>query len=290
MKKKRLIALTGAGGGIGRALIQSILSDTNWDVLAFSGSLEQSPEFAGRVRVVRNEEIPTLLPSLKDVDTCLHMAFSRRFRSNSDIALSLDFSSVVYKAAKSCGCRVINLSTVGVYAGNSTFPDETTVPTPDSLYSMAKYGSEVLFESYFGDSDVSHTNVRLSGIAQSQRVLPIFIDNAKNVGKIQITGGKQQFSWIDIDDAVAALIALIAFDGDWREIYNVSLDRQRYSIVDLAEIVSAVAESRGFEKTEIEITPSDDKPICVGWNSEAFISDTGWKPRVTIEETIKKMF
>lgn len=290
MTKDRLVVLTGAGGKIGRALIARILEKTAWRVLAFSSSLEENPEWNGRVTVYGNEEILPLLPTLKGVDTCVHMAFSRRFNTNSEIALSLDFSSNLYKAALACGSRVINLSTVGVYGLNPNFPDENTTPAPDSLYSMAKYGSEVLMHSYFQGSNVSVTNVRLSGIVQSQRVLPIFIENAKTKGEIQITGGKQQFSWIDIEDAVDALIAMIAYDGEWRPAYNVTLNKVRYLITDMAEAVATVAEQKGYGRTKITVTPNEDNPICVGWSSEAFMADTGWKPKVSIEETINKMF
>ena len=290
MNKDRLLVLTGAGGRIGRSLIARVIGLTKWRIIAFSSSLDVDPAWGDRVHIHGNEEIDTLLPTLFDVDTCVHLAFSRRFKTNSEIALSLDFSAKLYKAAFACGCRVINLSTVGVYGLNPSFPDENTKPAPDSLYSMAKYASEVLMYSCFQDSLVDTTNVRLSGIAQSQRVLPIFIENAKSKGVIQITGGKQQFSWIDIRDAVDALIALVAYDGKWRGVYNVSLDKRRFMITDLAEVVASVAERKGYTKTEIIVTPSDDNPICVGWSSEAFMQDTGWKPKVSIEETITDMF
>lgn len=290
MEKDRLVVLTGAGGKIGRALISRIIERTRWCILAFSSSLETKEEWGQRVRVHHNSEICTLLPSLKDADTCVHMAFSRRFNTNSDIALSLDFSSNLYKAAVACGCRLVNLSTVGVYGLNPDFPTEEAVPAPDSLYSMAKYASEVLMHSYYMNTDISATNVRLSGIVQSQRVLPIFIENAKTKGEIQITGGKQQFSWIDIDDAVDALIALIAYDGVWKPAYNVSLNKERYLITDCAEYVAEAAEEKGYGRTRVVVTPTDDNPICVGWNAEAFMDDTGWKPNVTIQETINKMF
>lgn len=290
MKKDRLVVLTGAGGKIGQALIERILSKSSWRIIAFSSSLRMGDKVGGRLSIHKNEEISTLLPSLKGVDTCIHMAFSRRFNTNSEIALSIDFSSNLYKAALTCGCRVVNLSTVGVYGPNPNYPDENSIPSPNSLYAMAKYGSEVLMCSFFQNSKAEVTNLRLSGIAQSQRVLPVFIENAKTKGEITIVGGKQQFSWIDIDDAVDALIAIVAYDGKWRPAYNVTLNKLRYSITDLAETVASEAEKRGYGRTKITITPNEDNPICVGWNSEAFMSDTGWAPNVKIEETISKMF
>lgn len=290
MNKDRLIVITGAGGRIGRSLIDRIIERTSWRIVAFSSSLMRDSIKSRRVSIHSNDDIKLLLPSLQCVDTCIHLAFSRRFNTNSEIALSLNFSADLYKAALSCGCRVINLSTVGVYGLNPHFPDETAIPSPDSLYSMAKYASEVLMCSVFKESKTDVSNVRLSGIAQSQRVLPIFIENAKTEGEIHIRGGKQQFSWIDILDATDALIALIAYDGKWRHSYNVSLNEKRYMITELAEKVAAVAEKKGYAKTVITIAPSEETPICVGWNSDAFSMDTGWRPCVSIDETIDSMF
>lgn len=290
MKKERLIAITGAGGAIGRSLIQRILEKTNWSIWAFSSSIGENPHWGNRVKLMRNDELITTLQTQQDVDTCVHLAFSRRFNTDTDIALSLNFSANLYNSLKNSSCRVINISTVGVYGLNPNMPDESTLPSPDSLYSMAKYASEVLMSVCFQDSSLIYTNIRLSGIAQSQRVLPVFIDNAKNNGEILITGGNQQFSWIDIADAVDGIISLIAFDGKWRPVYNLTLNKQRYSIIRLAEIVSSYAETNGYGRTKINIIPREDKPICVGWNSEAFSIDTGWQPVVSISDTIKKMF
>lgn len=288
MKKERLIVLTGAGGNIGRCLIKRILEHTEWRIIALSSSLELEHTWGERVKVYRNNGI-AILSKETGIDTCIHLAFSRRFKPNSMIASSLDFSANIYKAVSSCNCRLINLSTVGVYGINPDFPDENTAPFPDSFYSLAKYASEVLMQSYLKDGHTKSTNLRLSGVAQCQRVLPIFIENAKSKGEIQITGGQQQFSWIDIDDATDAIIAMIAYEGNWRPIYNVTLNKKRYLITEIAELVSDIAEQKGYGQTKIVVDPSEDNLICTGWNSDAFMNDTGWRPQVSIRETIEKM-
>ena len=290
MNKNRTVVLTGAGGTIGRTLIEHILVRTRWRILAFSSSLEGKADWGDRVVVYTNDEINTILTVVENVDTCVHLAFSRRFKTNSEIASSLDFSLSVFKAALACGCRLINLSTVGVYGLNSSFPDENTSPAPDSLYAMAKYASEVLLRSVFMGEEREFTNLRLSGVVQSQRVVPVFIENAKTHGEIRITGGKQQFSWIDIDDAVDGIIAMIAYEGRWKPIYNVALNKTRYLITDIAKIVADVSELKGFGKTVISVMPSDESSICVGWDSQSFIDHTGWVPKFTIRDTILKMF
>ena len=287
----RTLVITGAGGYLGRSLIQRIMDNTDWSVLAVSSSLQpQSSDWEGRVQVFDNSAIESCFQVREDIDTCIHLAFSRRFRSSTEIARSLDYSLKVYRLAAKKGCRIVNMSSVGIYGLSSSFLDENADPAPDSLYSMAKYASEVLLSSVLAGKDIQATNMRLSGVAQSQRVLPVFIENAKTKGVITITGGKQQFSWIDIDDAVDALIALVNYEGNWKKAYNVSLNRVRYSIVELADLVAEEAEERGYARTRTEVNASEDTPICVGWDSGAFTADTGWMPKVSIRETIHKMF
>ena len=281
------IAITGAGGFLGQSLINKIVQQTSWNVIAFTSSFGGGNDTA-RLIYYNNDRLEEVLRD-NDIDIILHLAFSRRFRSSTEIAMSIDFSYRVYKSALNNKCRVVNLSTVGIYGQNETFLSEKDLPAPDSLYSMAKYASEGLLESVFSGQEERVTNLRLSGIAQSQRVLPIFIEQAKTVGKINIQGGTQQFSWIDIDDATEAIIALFRYTGEWKPIYNVTLNRYRYSIVEVANIVAEVAKEKGYKSTEISVTPSD-MTVYVGWNSDLFMQDTGWYPRVTLKETIRKMF
>ena len=290
MLKKRKIVISGAGGKIGQALIAKILHDTDWEIIVFSSSILSDSNYDPRLIIYHNNDILKILSSLKDVDTCVHLAFSRRFSSNADIALSLDFSLNFYKAVRLSGSRLINISTVGIYGQRSDFPDESYIPSPESLYAMAKYASEVLMESVFEEYKKDVTNVRLSGIAQSQRILPVFIERAKHNFPIEIKGGNQEFSWIDMSDAIEAIMALIRFDGKWEKIYNVSLNKKRYSILKLAEMVAVAAETKGLIRTPIHVIQTEEKPICVGWNSERFIDDTGWYPKKDITETIENMF
>lgn len=290
MLKKRKIVISGAGGNIGKLLITKILKETNWEIFAFSSSLKENLINNNRLFIYKNDELKEVLHNIKEVDTCIHLAFSRRFNTNTEIAQSLDFTLKFLKAARFTGSRIINMSTVGVYGLRSDFPDENTPPSPEDLYSMAKYASETILDSISFNYEKDVTNIRLSGIAQSQRVLPIFIEKAKNNSSIEIKGGEQEFSWLDMSDAVDALIALISYEKKWARHYNVSLNKKRYSILELAEMVSHIAEINGYLKTPILISPTTDKRICVGWNSERFIRDTGWSPKIDIFETIKSMF
>lgn len=282
------IAITGASGNLGGRLVEYILRNTDWELVTFSSrSLSQWTENP-RVRQYHNEDIDKILPSL-DVDILVHFAFARRFRSNTDIATSLDFADKVYKSVyKNPKCRLVNISTVGVYAPSDEFIDEDSPIGPDSLYGMAKYASEVILKSVFVDSIDRTTNLRLGGVAQSQRLIPAFIENAKNNHEISIVGGTQQFSWIDLDDAIEAIAASLKMDS-WQLVYNITLNKERYTITDIAQKVAGIAKELGYGDVKITIQPQDIH-LMVGWSSMRFTNDSGWTPKVSIVETIKKMF
>lgn len=281
------IAITGASGNLGGLLVEHLLQTTDWEIITFSSNDIDKWMNNPRIHQYRNAQILDVFPALQ-VDILVHFAFARRFRSNADIASSLDFSEKVFKAVKNhTTCRLVNISTVGVYAASDDYIDENGLVGPDSIYGMAKYASEVLMRSVFGEKSNRTTNLRLGGVAQSQRILPVFIENAYKNHQINIRGGKQQFSWIDIDDAIIAVAAALKINN-WKPIYNITLDKQRYLITDIAEMVARQIEKNGSGKVEICVEPQDID-LCLGWSSKLFMKDTGWQPKFQLEETIKKM-
>lgn len=283
----KTIAITGASGNLGGLLVEYLLQTTEWNIVTFSSKEIAKWVENPRITQCNNSEIASIFPTL-DVDILVHFAFARRFRSNADIASSLDFSEQVFKAVYThTRCKLVNISTVGVYAASDDYIDENGLVGPDSIYGMAKYASEVLMRSVFGEESNRTTNLRLGGVAQSQRILPVFIENAYKNHQINIRGGKQQFSWIDIDDAITAIAAALKIDN-WKPVYNITLDKERYLITDVAEMVANQIEKSGCGNVEICVNPQDIH-ICVGWTSKLFIKDSGWSPKVSLEDTIVKM-
>ncbi len=284
----KTIIITGASGNLGGKLVERLLTTTDWSIVTFSSLSIKKWENQDRIKQYLNNQIGQILPDIK-ADILVHLAFARRFRSNTDIATSIDFSEQVFKAAHANPlCKVLNISTVGVYAPNDDFIDESAPVGPDSLYGMAKYASEVLLKSVFANSRERITNLRLGGVAQSQRLIPVFIENAITNHQINIVGGKQLFSWIDIEDAISAIVAALNIPR-WKPIYNVTLNQKRYLITDIANMVAHQAEVLGYGKVKILVEPKDIH-LCVGWKSELFMNDSQWEPKVSIEETIRKMF
>lgn len=285
------ILITGVNGFLGGKITRRITTDTDFDIIAVASSNEKVQAMCEResvdkrrVHYLSNIEFLKLETKLKDVYGAVHLAFARRVRPVAEIASSLVYAAEVYhKLADSRIDRVINMSSQGVYGGTEEIRTEETAPAPDNHYTMAKYASEVIFNDTLKDSP-HHTNFRLDLVAQSQNIINGLCKSAKE-GKISLKGGKQVFSFIDGEDVAGAVVAMLRAEGKWDNVYNVGWDRNRYTLVELAEIVADVAVKCGYRRPEIELVKADIA-LWSGMDSSRFIKKTGWRPEVEIGKTI----
>ena len=286
------ILITGVNGFLGGKITRRITTDTDFDIIAVASSDEKVQAMCeresvdkGRVHYLSNIDFLKLETELKDVYGAVHLAFARRARPAAEIASSLVYAAEVFhKLADSRIDRVINMSSQGVYGGTEEIRTEETAPAPDNHYTMAKYASEVLFNDILKDSP-HHTNFRLDLVAQSQNIVNGLCKSAKK-GKISLKGGKQVFSFIDGEDVAGAVVAMLREEGNWANVYNVGWDRNRYTLVELAEIVADAAVKCGYRRPEIDLVEADIA-IWSGMDSSRFIKKTGWKPEVEIGKTIR---
>lgn len=227
---------------------------------------------------------------LDNISAAVHLAFSRRNCPAADIASSIDFASAVFKKlAASSAERVINLSSQGVYGKTEEFRTEDTAPAPETQYTMAKYAAEVIFRTHFSLSDVpDHTNLRLDPVVQSQNLVVALCKQAKE-GRIQLRGGQQRFSFIDVTDAAGAVTAMLTSKPGWDPVYNVGWNRMRFTLTEVAEHVADVSEKLGFGRPEI-VLEEQDIVLWAGLDSTKFTAHTGWLPEVSFDQMIEKIF
>lgn len=296
----KTILITGVNGMIGGKLTRHILTNTDYSILGVSytpdmleAMLERegiSEENKKRVRFISNEELISEESDLGEIYAAVHLAFSRRNRPASDIASSIDFASAVFRKLSSSGVeRVINLSSQGVYGKTEEFRTEDTPPAPETQYTMAKYAAEVIFSTYFDSSDVpDYTNLRLDPVVQSQNLIVALCKQAKE-GHIQLRGGEQRFSFIDVEDAVLAISAMISSKSGWEKVYNVGWNRMRLTLTEAAEHVADVSERLGFGRPEITLD-KQDIVLWAGLDSTRFTAHTGWMPTIDFDSMIEKIF
>ncbi len=292
------ILITGANGFLGGRVTKQLINNTNYDIVTVASSEDKVTDMIAREGITQANRLHFLSNQmLLDSDTVLtnvygaiHLAFARRACPAEDIASSLNFASAVFKKlAQSNINRVINLSSQGIYGNTEDFRTEQTPPAPTNHYTMAKYASEVIFNTYFENSDVpNYTNMRLDLVVQSQNLVPALCRQAKS-GKIQLKGGEQRFSFIDVEDAASGVVFMLNSSDGWEKVYNLGWNRKRYKLPEVAEIVADVAVEHGYTRPEI-ILDKQDISLWAGMDSSRFIMHTGWQPRIDMHDMTEQIF
>lgn len=298
MSKDRIL-ITGANGNLGGRLVRELTENTDYDVIAMSlcqdwvEAMLEREQIANRRRVLSFDQDTFFHGDWKDmrVSAAVHMAFARGNRPSAEIANSLDYSRDVFRRLYDMQVpKVIYTSSQSVYGSTSDWRKEDCPPAPESLYSMAKYAGEKLLEAQFRDaSGISYTSVRLDYVIQSQRLVSALCRDAKNTGTINLTGGKQTFSYIDRVDVAKAIAALIQYKGRWKPIYNVGPNKMRYTLREIADVVVAVAKKHGIDDVKINFE-ENDTALWSGMDSSQFMMDTGWKPSMDIYQMVEAIY
>lgn len=289
------VIISGANGFLGGKIIKCILEKTDYSVIAVASDIGKIDEMitregadGSRIISVSSGELFAGIYSLSNVIGSIHLAFSRRTRPYHDIANSIDYSWSFFKTLReACIQNNILISSQGVYGETEEFRTEKTAVAPSSPYTMAKYATEILFEEVLGKS--KRTIIRLESVIQSQNLVVSLCKQAKYEKVIRLRGGKQRFSYVDSDDVGMACVALLKSAGEWKSIYNVGSNNERYTIIQIAEKVANITVKNGFPRPDIKLV-KEEISLNMGMNCELFMRDTGWHPQYGIDEMIERIF
>jgi len=234
---------------------------------------------------------------LGNVDILLHCGFARPHRTNEQIADSLAFTNDLFiRAAMNCVPAIINVSSQSVYGQKTPPPwNESTPVSPEIPYASAKYSTELMLESakkiY---NHIKITSLRLASLAGGQSGLVMtdlvtkFVKQCLDSKSIKIFG-QHIIERLDVRDAVDGIIALLSISPEkWKQVYNFG-SGQTFNIIELAEkIVEQVKIQKGQQTSRI-IIEEKDKKLSFGMDSECFFHDTNWKPKYSLEDTIRSL-
>ena len=182
-------------------------------------------------------------------------------------------------------------------AEDGLFFNEKTPYDPHSPYSASKASSDHFVRAYF---DTYNLPIKISNCSNNygpfqfpEKFIPLIINNVINKKKIPIYGDGQNIrDWIHVFDHAEAL-DLIFHKGLIGETYLVGANDQRKNI----EIVNIIINSadillkreNGSSKDLIRFVddrPGHDKRYAI--DSKKILSQLGWKPRINLENGIKK--
>ncbi|NMA48554.1 MAG: SDR family oxidoreductase [Tissierellia bacterium] len=290
------LMITGAGGFLGSELIDQLYTSSDYNIIALTSKKEAILEMydnRDRLNCYGIEKLNDQSIPWSTIDVIIHTAFARSYDGKS-LAGALKFTNDLLFNAKKNGVRsFVNISSQSIY-GDISQPlwNENTLVSPDSTYAIAKYASEIITNNVCEDSNMKGTSIRLSsllGPGLDSRLVSKFVKQAIQNELIKIVGGGQILSFLDVRDAAAGLIALISTDyKSWNNTYNLGAFN-RYTIVEIAEIVKEVALKYFLIPVNIEI---EDKNVDFdsGMDSGLFYKDTGWKPKYDMQAIVESLF
>ena len=290
----QFIVITGATGNLGGRIIRRILDNTSYDIAAILLDFEDKDAFLGRYSGDEQERLKVIFKSdietsdLRNAFAVLHLAFARRNHTYAEIADSIDYCKKIFTYfAKQDPQRVIYISSQGIYGNTEEFRREDTVPAPETVYSMAKYAGEKVFEMAFEGTDIETCVVRLESVAQSQNLIRALCKAAIQDKRLVIQGGEQTFSYIDEEDAADAISLLTTHEGETTGIYNIGPNRKRITLMQVAEIIRELCGERGF-KVDIEVKDGA-KMLWAGMDSSKFMNEFHWSPAIDYRMIIEKI-
>ena len=288
--------ITGATGMVGGYLAEK-LADKGEKVIVVGRSKDSLiKKYGNKVNIIclSNEE----LFGGKDykISRVVHCAFTRTGKSQ-EIVSSLDFAKKLAEYLKSTAVSdVFYLSSRSIYEepAPGTLNTENSAIAPRSMLAMAKYATELIFQSVLGNEKccmlrVSSVNeVKIDNIMK--RPLNVFATQAFTGQDIKIIGGSQLMAYADVRDVVDAIEAVMALPAEKRNPYYNIGNGEQYDLLSLAKLVCRIAEEQyGCTPVNINVEPSDVQ-MSAGLDISQITADTGWTPKYSIEDMIISLF
>ncbi len=200
----KVIALTGADGNIGRAILKG-LQDSGFKVI----SCVQKPGNHANERLLELKDKESCLRCFKGVDIIIHMAYftkpQREYFVPDGIDTNIKGMYNLYEAARMCGVkRVIfgsSLHVFGFYGAEEQVTDFSEYK-PDSMYGLCKCWGELIGKYYSERFGISCINLR--------------IGHCRGDRDIDKSGSREFRQWISNRDMVQLIIKCIEADESFK--------------------------------------------------------------------------
>lgn len=287
------IVITGASGLVATELTHHMLQDAGrfhiYEVSTHPDKLRSRYKGVVGVECLTLEELADI--GNAKVEAVIHCAFARS-KDAGELAKSMLFTSALLRVVKQmCPGVFVNISSQSVY-GQTTPPmwTEQSPPAPDYLYALGKFATEEMTRMALEGTGIRFTNIRLSSICENARFMNVFVKNALAGVPINVQGGGQMCSFVDVRDVAAGLKKVIEQAPSMdtlNNVYNLGSGTTR-TIRELAEDTKRIVESEEGMHVEVNITPADIK-LEVGMDISLFCKTFNWQPLCSYDEMIRSL-
>lgn len=298
-----MILITGAAGYIGRALIARFEQlNIPFRATDLAGHLPIYPSKTP-IEILDVRDFRHWSHSLKDIRTVIHLAaesYIGRCENNPNEAMLTNLSSIqlMLQAVKASGVRkIIFPSSFAVYGPQAIEMDERAVPKPNNLYAHMKLWAEQLLMHAGGKMGIDviifrQSNICGRGPLSKLTVVQALVEKWKEKSAMTIHGaGHQIRNFLDIRDCAEAYLA--AVNASKGGVYNLG-GPSTVSINDIAEKINEVGLQVGGYQVPIihqalDKPGQEAEPEEMECNFDRVEAELGFKPRYTIEDTIRQL-
>ena len=322
-KIEKTILVTGGAGFIGNHVVRRLVNNypeykvVNLDALTYAGNLENVKDIAEAPNYSFVKADITDLDAIRSVfavyapDVVIHLAAESHVdRSIEDplvfVKTNLMGTATLLQVAKESwsednydGKLFYHVSTDEVYGslGDEGFFLEDTPYDPRSPYSASKAGSDHLARAWnhtFGlPVIVSNCSNNYGPYQFPEKLLPLFINNIKNVKPLPVYGkGINVRDWLYVEDHARA-IDDIMHKGTVGETYNIG-GHNEYRNIDLIMLLCKLMDEklgRPAGTSEGLITYVTDRAghdMRYAIDATKLKEDLGWEPSLQFEEGLSR--
>ncbi|MDO4218978.1 MAG: NAD(P)-dependent oxidoreductase [Synergistaceae bacterium] len=289
---KKLI-ITGASGLVGTELVYTVLNNSNYSLFLISTHpdiLKEKYKSNSQITSLSIDELERKTEN--EFDCIVHLAFARS-KDPEQLAKSLDYTRKILTIAKHIRIpSYINISSQSIY-GDIHRPlwEEQMNAAPNYLYALGKYATELMTQLALQGTNTNWTNIRLASVIENARFVSVFVRNMIEGKPLNIVGGSQKCSFIDVQDVANAIYKVITMQDKimYKEVYNLGTGIQT-PIVEIANLVNRIGhEEYSLPLTSINIEQKDIH-LDVGMDNRLFMKEFNWKPLYSIDDMIRSLF
>lgn len=209
------ILLTGASGFIGEYLLKAIIHKFGASAVMALTSKPMANVNCLIYASISNFSLEK--NAFNDITHVIHAGAATPKDNNQTDNIDLAFGNIQYTKELLANSfpnlvRIINISTLDVYAATEFALSESAEIDPISLYGSSKLYCEKMVKAFCAQSTVSYLNLRIghvygSGEEKYKKVIPIAMQNIIENQPLEIWGeGKDLRSFIFIEDVIEAIM------------------------------------------------------------------------------------
>lgn len=191
-----------------------------------------------------------------------------------------------YSRSFRAGVKFLQVSTDEVYGalGKEGMFTETTPLSPNSPYSAAKAGADLVCRAYhetFGlPLNITRCSNNYGPYQFPEKLIPLMIHNCMQGKPLPVYGdGMQIRDWLHVFDHCSALYTVL-LRGEAGEVYNIGGNNERANIEIVRRIIRTLGASEQLI-TYVKDRPGHDRRYAI--DNARITSKLGWKPAYTFE-------